>query len=152
MIPEVISFFRNSVPECLLVVHPDIQHLGKFEGMILADYPVTCLQIGKELSAVLLTTPPSQRSRAARQWLEIALREKAPGPVLCMDIDLLFQPSFDLDPLLLFRQISRFTRLLVLWPGAYGEGVLAYAVPEHRHYRVWRQPHVAIIGVPNALS
>jgi len=152
MIPDVISFFQNSVPECLLLVHLDIRRLRTVEEKILADFPVDCLHIGKELSAALLTTPPYQRSRAARQWLEIALREKAPGPVLCMDIDLLFQPSFDLDPLLLFRQISRFTRLLVLWPGAYGEGVLVYAVPEHRHYRTWRQPHVAIIGVPNALS
>ena len=156
MFSSVINaFFENPEPGCLILVHPDIQHLRKAEEKILTDNQIVCLRIGKELSSALLTTPQAQRSRAARQWLETALREKAPGPILCSDVDLLFEPSLDLDPMLLFRQISRHTRLLVLWPGTHEDGVLAYAVPEHRHYRTWRQPQVAVTdlrGVSDALS
>lgn len=155
MLSFLDAFFQNSEPECLLLAHPDIQRLENVEQKILADHQMNCLDISKELSSALLAAPQSQRSRLARQWLEITLREKTPGPVLCSNIDLLFLPSFDLDPLLLFRQISRHTRLLVIWPGTYNNGVLAYAIPEHLHYRTWRQPQVAVIdlrGVPDALS
>lgn len=155
MFPFIDAFFQDSEPECLVLVHPGIQQLKKAEDKILADYQVVCLCIGKELSSAVLTTPRAQRSRMARQWLEMVLREKSPGPILCSEVDLLFQPAFDLDPLLLFRQISRYTRLLVLWPGTYGNGVLTYAVPEHHHYRTWRKPQVAVMdltGVSDALS
>jgi acyl-CoA reductase-like NAD-dependent aldehyde dehydrogenase len=36
------------------------------------------------------------------------------------------------------------TRLIVMWPGTYRNGVLAYAVPEHSHYRTWNDPQVTI--------
>lgn len=155
MLSFVGPFFQNSETACLVLVHPDIQLLKKVEEKILTGYQLVCLHTGKELSSALLTTPQSQRSHMTRHWLETTLREKSPGPVLCSDIDLLFQPSFDFDPLLLFRQISRHTRLIVLWPGTYDNGVMAYAIPEHQHYRTWRQPQVAAIdlrGVSDALS
>ncbi|MBN2547930.1 MAG: BREX-3 system P-loop-containing protein BrxF [Anaerolineales bacterium] len=155
MLSSVVAFFQNPETVCLVLAHPDILLLKKVEEKILTGYQLACLHTGKELSSVLLTTPQSQRSHMARQWLETTLREKSTEPVLCSDIDLLFQPSFDFDPVMLFRQISRHTRLIVLWPGTYDNGVLAYATPEHQHYRTWRQPQAAVIdlrGVSDALS
>lgn len=72
------------------------------------------------------------------------LREMSPGPILCTNVDLLFEPTLKLDPLRLMRDASRVTRLVVTWPGSYGDGVLAYAVPDHGHYRTWRKPEVFI--------
>jgi hypothetical protein len=69
----------------------------------------------------------------------------SPGPVLCTEIDLLFEPSLELDPLPLLVDISRATRLVIAWPGSYVGGVLAYAAPEHAHYRTWRQPPAHIV-------
>jgi len=149
------AFFQNPEPACLLLVHPDIQRLRQVEQRIFAEYLIDCLHIGEGLSSALFNAPQSQRARAARQWLESSLRKKAPGPILCSEIDLLFQPSFHIDPLFVFRQISRFTRLLILWPGTCDAGVLAYAVPEHQHYCAWRQPQAALMdlrGVSDALS
>ena len=72
------------------------------------------------------------------------LRDISPGPVLCTNIDLLFEPTLKLDPLRLMRDVSRVTRLVVAWPGSYVDNVLAYAVPDHSHYRTWRKPEVLI--------
>jgi hypothetical protein len=44
----------------------------------------------------------------------------------------------------LLRDASRATRIVVTWPGSYADNILAYAVPEHSHYRTWRRPGVAI--------
>jgi len=62
------------------------------------------------------------------------------GPLLVTQIDLLFEPSLRLDPLTLLRGLSRQRPLLVAWPGSFQNGVLAYAVPEHSHYRIWPRP------------
>jgi len=110
------------------------------------------VSIGRELSVALITLNDIEQSRAIQQWLEDTLRGKAPGPVVCSDIDLLFNPSFGLDPLVLFRQISRHTRLIALWPGIYKDGVLSYAQPEHKHYRFWKNLEgIEIKGVSDAL-
>jgi len=72
------------------------------------------------------------------------LGELSPGPVLCTEIDLLFEPTLELDPLRLLCDVGRVARLVVTWPGSYHHDVLAYAVPDHRHYRTWRNPEVSV--------
>ncbi len=69
--------------------------------------------------------------------LATTVQRFAPGPVICTDIDLLFDPTLALDPLRLLRDSSRSAVLIVLWPGAVADGVLDYAVPAHAHYRTW---------------
>ena len=80
-------------------------------------------------------------------WLVEQVRGMNPGPVLLHGIDLLFEPSFKLNPLAIFQQASRFTPLIVFWPGTYTNQVLAYAVPEHLHYRTWRKPEASIMNL-----
>jgi hypothetical protein len=63
------------------------------------------------------------------------------------DIDLLFEPTWALDPLALLRSASRSARLIVAWPGTYAHDTLAYAVPEHSAYRTWRRPGVHIMNL-----
>ena len=98
------------------------------------------LSVGQELSTALLSEMPKHRPRTAARWVRARLGEMAPGPALCTEIALLFEPTLRLDPLRLMRDTSKRTRLIVIWPGSYVDGVLAYAVPEHSHYRTWRKP------------
>ena len=111
-----------------------------------------CLSIGRDLSEFLVKEVESDRIQATIRWLDRTLREQAAGTVVCTDIDLLFHPSLKLDPLVLFRKASRHTELVVLWPGTYSNGVLSYAVPEHKHYRFWKNLEgIDIKGVNDAL-
>ncbi|HBY95810.1 MAG TPA: BREX-3 system P-loop-containing protein BrxF [Chloroflexi bacterium] len=130
--------------QCLLLVHPSIRRLEQATDEVHTRYGWLRLCIGLELSTALLTVPPPQRPWVARQWFETRMRELAPGPLLCSEIDLLFEPTLDLDPLWLLRHCSRTTALVVVWAGSYQDGVLAYAVPGHAHYRIWRQPSVTV--------
>jgi len=139
----VTDFLRTS-HTCLLLVHPAVSRLEDAANELSSVYDWPRLSVGRELSAVLLSETPGLCSRAARQWMKIHLREMAPGPVLCTEIDLLFDPTLKVDPLRLMRDVGRVTRLVVTWPGSYVDNVLAYAVPGHSHYRTWRKPEVFV--------
>jgi hypothetical protein len=143
---NLITAFLNTPAyhSCLLLVHPDIRRLEDAASELVSLYGWPRLSIGRDLSAALLAEPSANYSYAARQWLETKLSQIAPGPVLCTEIDLLFEPALKLDPLGLLRQASRVTKLVVTWPGNYLDGTLSYAVPAHCHSRTWRQPEVAI--------
>ncbi len=143
---------RNSITEflrtshtCHLFVSLEICRLEDTVTELLALYDWPRLSVGQELCAVLLADLPTRRPRAARRWMETRLGQMAIGPVLCTEIDLLFEPALELDPLRLMRDVGRVTRLAVTWPGSYQDDVLAYATPGHSHYRTWRKPKVSML-------
>jgi hypothetical protein len=145
---SIATLLAESPPHrCLLLVHPTIDVLEKAADEFEASYGWPRLSVGRELAAALLPAPPSQRPRLAQRWMEDRLGQMAPGPVLCTEIDLLFHPDLKLDPLTLLRHASRITRVVATWPGSYLDGVLSYAVPQHAHYRVFRQPEALILAL-----
>jgi len=142
---NTVTGFLSTSHTCLLLVHPEIRRLEDVADELLFTYGWPRLSVGRELSAVLLSEMPRRRSRTARQWLPTRLGEISPGPVLCTETDLLFDPALELDPLRLLCDVSRVTRMVATWPGSYRRDVLAYAVPDHSHYRTWRNPEVPIV-------
>jgi len=142
---NTVTDFLSMSHTCLLLVHPEIQRLEDAADELLFTYGWPRLSVGRELSTVLLSETPQRRSRTAHQWMPTRLGEMSPGPVLCTEIDLLFDPTLELDPLSLLRDAGRVARLVVAWPGSYQDGVLSYAVPGHNHYRTWRKPEVDIV-------
>jgi hypothetical protein len=144
-IVELVSAARSKTDHpCLLLAHADVGELARAAEALAAANGWPRLAVGQALSAALLAEPPANRSRTASRWLATRLAELAPGPVVCSEIDLLFTPAWELDPLVLFRNASRTTRLVVLWPGTYVNDVLAYATPQHGHFRTWRHPGVVV--------
>ena len=137
-----VSHFLTTRPyhACLLLVHPALVHLQAAAQHLTRQYACPHLSVGLVLSETLLPVAPQQHSRHAGQILRQSVKNQAPGPLLCTDIDLLFEPAFSLDPLWLLRQMSRQTSLIVTWPGTFHDNVLAYALPEHAHYRTWTSP------------
>ena len=131
-----------------IIVDPDCASLFQ----ITTQTGLDTVSIGEITSRYLLAQENTDRSHGIERFLGDTLRQMGSGPVVCAEIDLLFHPSFNLDPLILFRHISRFTSIIVLWPGTYKEGILSYARPEHQHYRSWRNLEgIEIKGVSNAL-
>lgn len=142
---DAVERFLSTARPCLLLVHPDASRLEDAADELLAVCDWPHVSVGRELSAELLSIPSRRRSRVANQWLKTRLSGLGTGPVLCTEIDLLFDPTFDLDPLRLLCHVSRVMRLVVTWPGTHRSGVLAYAVSEHSHYRIWRRPTTEIL-------
>lgn len=128
----------------LLLVHPDIQALLAAAATLRQTYPHwPTLLVNEALSQALHPLPASSWPRQAPKIMRRLLRQASSDPLLCTEIDLLFTPEMNLDPLQLLRQASRSRPLIVLWSGAIHEGTLAYAVPAHAHYRQWLQPDLS---------
>ena len=139
-----VTEFLVSPQTCLFLVSPDMRKLEDAANELVALYDWPRLPVGQELSEALLSESPQHRPHTANRWIKARLSEMAPGPVLCAETDLLFELTLKLDPLRLMRDASKVTRLIVAWSASYTNNVLTYAVPEHGHYRTWRNPGVAI--------
>lgn len=135
---------RTTFYHCVLLVNSDVCRLQQHAEKLAGDKGWPILLMGRMLAEAILTVSPKQRSVEAQRVLRGLLSEAGPGPVVCADMDLLFDPTLRLDPLRLLREASRETALVVAWPGSYSGSVLAYAVPEHSHYRTWRNPEVQV--------
>ncbi|MBE0698472.1 MAG: BREX-3 system P-loop-containing protein BrxF [Anaerolineaceae bacterium] len=131
------AMLRVSNANCMVLVHPEIQMLNKALDVI-ERLQIPVIEIGKELSAVLLDTQRSEQPRAITRWCDKRFTHTDGHSLACSQIDLLFEPCFQIDPLALFRKASRNNRLIILWPGDMISHSLSYAVPEHRHFRTWR--------------
>jgi hypothetical protein len=131
------SAYLSQPYDCLFLVHPYIQILEKLSTEI-QGLGVSHLNVSRELSTSLMTVSASERSRFSQKWLMGTLARFPNGPVLCTCPDLLFDPSLEIDPLALFRQVARIKQSIILWPGEYSTNNLSYAVPEHHHFRTWK--------------
>ena len=123
---------------CCLLVSRDVAVLARaaLEAQRLFAWPVVSMD--DAVCEPLLTLPVAARAGQVNGLIDTALQAYVPGPVLCTNPDVLFDPSLQLDPLLLFQRASRLLPLVVTWAGAFEHGRLSYAVPEHAHYRLWR--------------
>ena len=142
--------------DCLVLANPQIQILDEISERI-QSLGIKHLNVSKELSANLLTIAADTRSRFSQNWLLEAVASFQNSPLLCTYLDLMFDPSFTIDPFSIFRQAARTKQIIVLWPGEYVNNMLSYAIPEHHHYRTWkitesltRQPLILIHQIPTA--
>lgn len=147
---NLATLVQDCHSDCLILVHPQSQVLDETIKQA-NDMGFTITELSKELSRSLMNVSMNERTRFTDKWVLEYLTSLQPGPIVCAHIDLLFEPKFNLDPLVLFRQASRFTRLVILWLGDVSNDLLHYAVPGHNHYRSWQisdllthQPEVSI--------
>lgn len=121
-----------------LLVHAQANHLTAAAQQLQHQYPAwRHLALSTTLALGLRDIAPARRPRQTPRLCATAIHSHTPGPLLCTDIDLLFEPSLRLDPLRLLLDASRQTTLIVTWPGTDQDHRLAYAAPEHAHYRTW---------------
>jgi hypothetical protein len=102
--------------------------------------------VANELAPMLLELGLTDRTELAIAWLDDAARAAAPDVLVVIDIDLLFEPSLNLDVLDVFIDACRRTRLLVAWPGSTVAGRLAYAAPGHARFQSFPARDVRVVA------
>lgn len=125
---------------CMLLVNPDSKRLQAAVQELAAGYGWPRVDLSGRLAEHLIRYPIQDRPGHVAQIVQALVGDLGVGPVLCGGIDLLFEPSLSIDPLAILRMTSRTQPLIVAWAGTFAAGILAYAVPEHAHYRTWSQP------------
>jgi hypothetical protein len=134
------DYLKSNNRPLVVIVHPEIYTLDEEKKDLQTRFDWVVVSIGNDLSKDMLSGQVSSAA-TVQAWLIDRVRSAPSSPILLSDIGFLFEPSFKLDPLILFQGASWFNRLVVLWPGNYSKDkVLSYDVPEQNHYRTWRNP------------
>lgn len=134
-------------PNLAIGINLSIDMLQKVTNWIISEYRLPFIPLNKELSKLLIRKQQANFPKEIIDWFSQRINEIEGESILLTDIDILFEPSFKLDPLVIFRQASRNKKLLILWPGEFRNNKLSYATPEHAHYRTWGNPGIEIIHV-----
>lgn len=109
------------------------------------DTRAPCLNVSLALGECLRPLPPRQRPAQAPIALADLLRGDA--PLLLDNLELLFEPGLQLNPLAALKQASRRRVLVAAWPGSLDRGALVYAAPGHPEHRRYPADDLANIQV-----
>jgi len=95
------------------------------------------INLSQELAKALLPIPQGDRALYVNDLLSDIVSSRL-KPVLALDnIELLFLPELQVNPLGIFEHLSRNKTLVVAWAGNYDGRQLTWAEPEHPEYRIY---------------
>jgi chromosomal replication initiation ATPase DnaA len=92
------------------------------------------LNINLELSKRMLELTRSQRARQVESLFKDVIASAQGDVVLLDNLEILFDPSLEVEPLRLLQVASRNRTLVVTWNGHDRDGTLTYAEPGHPEY------------------
>jgi len=115
-----------------------------------AGYPI--FKLSGPLSEFLQELAPNKRPDHIWAHLADSLAENGKGPVLVDNIEVLFLPELQQDPLRLLQDLARNRSLVVAWPGHLDrDGALVYAEPGHPEHKLYRRPEALCLRMPGTL-
>jgi hypothetical protein len=110
------------------------------------DAPV--VSVGAALSRQLLAVQKSYRPiEAARIFREIIDNGARNGIALLANLEVLFDCTLELNPLLLMRQSARHNVLIAQWPGTLQGGRLIYAAVGHSEHKDYEPTGIQLASV-----
>lgn len=122
----------------ILLVGPSRSGKTQLLRQLGAKLNIQPLNVGLELGRRLAATPNNKRGFSAGELLrEIADKDRTVEPLLLDNLELLFEPGLQINPLDLLRRLAHSKRVVAVWPGELHGDRLVYADmghPEHRDY------------------
>lgn len=152
-IREAVKSVAQGYERLVLVVGPPGS--GKSTAMRHAadEHAWDTINLSLSLGERLLEVPPHQRPSRTLGIVR-SLIDEAESEVVCVDnIDLLFEPSLQVDPLGLLQSLSKEKTLVVAWPGRVTtDNVprLVHAERPHPEYRQYPTQGLVLLSVPPA--
>ena len=151
-VEAAVDALASGYERLVLIVGPP----GSGKSSVLRDaaderqWPVANLSL--ELAQRMLEVPVQQRPARALDTIS-AILDELDSNVACLDnIELLFEPSLQLDPLGLLQSLSRQRTLVAAWPGGIvgdeDSPRLVHAQRPHPEYREYPGRGLVLLSVP----
>lgn len=106
------------------------------------------LNVGLDLGRRLAATPNSKRGFSAGELLrEMADRERTENLLLLDNLELLFEPSLQINPLDLVRRLAHAKPVVAVWPGELRGDRLVYADMSHPEHRDYSRDGVVVLEI-----
>ena len=104
------------------------------------------INLNLELSRRMLEMTRSQRSRQVERLFRDVIAA-VPGDVILLDnIEILFDPELEVDPLRLLQSSSRNRTMVASWNGSFQGETLIYAEPGHPEFQQFKQADAVVIS------
>lgn len=105
------------------------------------------LLLGRRLAA----TPYDQRGFAVGALLrEFADQERTTGPLLLDNLEILFEPSLQINPIDIIKRLAHARPVVAVWPGTVWGDRLLYADRNHPEQRDFSRDGMVIYDMCNA--
>ena len=136
----------------ILLVGPSRSGKTQLLRQLSAKLNIEPLNVGLELGRRLAATPNNKRGFSAGELLrEIALLEqfgeRTEIPLLLDNLELLFEPSLQINPLDLVRRLAHSKRVVAVWPGELRGDRLVYAEMSHPEHRDYSRDGVVVLEI-----
>ncbi len=92
--------------------------------------------VSKALAEALLACKPNRRSMKLGQIFNTVL-DQYPEGVVIKDIDVMFNPEYQVDVLKILSEARKRKRYSVVWPGRCEEGKLIYSEEGYPDYKIF---------------
>jgi hypothetical protein len=132
----------------LLLVGPSRCGKTQLLRQLGAKLNIEPLNVGLELGRRLAATPNNKRGFSAGELLrEIADKERTEDPLLLDNLELLFEPGLQINPLDLVRRLAHSKRVVAVWPGELRGDRLVYADMSHPEHRDYSRDGVVVLEI-----
>lgn len=92
------------------------------------------INLNLALSEKLKEIPKDDRCYLIQDYMEGIVRSKD-GEVIVLDnIEMIFSKHLQVEPLGILKNIAKYRKIIVAWPGSIKDGYLTYAEPAHEDY------------------
>lgn len=134
---ETIQQLQTTVQRSrlILLVGPGGRGKTTLLRKVAQSFAVPRLNISLHLSEQLREKPRSRHPYEAGRIFQRMISGSGSSLVLLDNLEVLFAPYLQLDPLQLLKGASRNHLLVAAWNGRWEQGVLTYGKPDHPEYR-----------------
>jgi RNase adaptor protein for sRNA GlmZ degradation len=112
------------------------------------QYPL--INVNFQLCKAMLELTRSQRTRQVEQLFKAVVGAASAEVVLLDNLEVLFDPGLEVEPLRLLLNASRNQTLVAAWNGTFRDGTLTYAEPGHPEFAQYKQVEALVVPLgPN---
>lgn len=145
---QLIAEIDDLNSKLILLVGPSRSGKTHLLRQLGAKLKIESFNIGPELARRLAASPNSKRGLSAGELLrQIADKERTEDPLLLDNLELLFEPSLQINPLDLVRRLAHSKRVVAVWPGELRGDRLVYADMSHPEYRDYSRDGVVVLEI-----
>ncbi len=144
---QVTSLSDLNAKLLLLVGSLDTQ-VSSILHLLGAKLEVSAINLSLELSGKLAAIPRNNRALMVSEILkEIAFNASSQDLLLLENIEFLFEPSLQIDPLDTLRKLAHSRRVVAVWPGELRGDRLVYADMSHPEHRDYSREGVVVLEI-----
>ena len=145
---QLITEISDLNSQLILLVGPRCSGKTQLLRQLSAKLNLEPLNVGLELGRRLAATPNNKRGFSAGELLrEIADKERTEDRLLLDNLELLFEPGLQINPLDLVRRLAHSKRVVAVWPGELRGDRLVYADMSHPEHRDYSRDGVVVLEI-----